>query len=77
MNDWPADPKLDESLRRLVESELAAARADGAGLSMNRTRPSASRTSGPTLPIGLPAGTNRPAPAGNASDGEGETGSTG
>ena len=33
MSDWPADPKLDESLRRLVESELAAARADGAGLS--------------------------------------------
>ncbi|HEX7490096.1 MAG TPA: hypothetical protein VF337_00140 [Candidatus Limnocylindrales bacterium] len=33
MNDWPADPKLDEGLRRLVDAELASARADAAGLS--------------------------------------------
>ena len=29
MNDWPADPELDASLRRLVDSELEGARADG------------------------------------------------
>jgi hypothetical protein len=29
MNDWPADPKLDASLRRLVDSELEEARTDG------------------------------------------------
>jgi len=28
MNDWPADPKLDESLRRLVNAELMSARSD-------------------------------------------------
>jgi len=33
MNDWPADPKLDASLRRLVNAELAAAQTDVAGLS--------------------------------------------
>ena len=33
MNDWPADPKLDENLRRLVNDELMAARADAAGMS--------------------------------------------
>ena len=33
MNDWLADPRLDEGLRRLVETELAAARTDLAGLS--------------------------------------------
>lgn len=32
MNDWPADPRLDESLRRLVDSELADAQIDGAQL---------------------------------------------
>ena len=30
MNDWPADPKLDASLRRMVEAELAAAKTEGA-----------------------------------------------
>ena len=30
MNDWPADPKLDASLRRMVDAELAAAKKDGA-----------------------------------------------
>ena len=30
MNDWPADPKLDASLRRVVDAELAAAKTDGA-----------------------------------------------
>jgi len=39
MNDWPADPKLDESLRRLVNAELMSARADAAGL----PRPRAAR----------------------------------
>jgi hypothetical protein len=29
MNDWPADPKLDASLRRMVDAELAAAKKDG------------------------------------------------
>ena len=33
MNDWPANPKLDASLRRLVNAELAAAQTDVAGLS--------------------------------------------
>jgi hypothetical protein len=33
MNDWPADPRLDESLRRLVDTELVAARTDAVGLS--------------------------------------------
>ena len=33
MNDWPADPRLDESLRHLVDAELAAARTDAAALS--------------------------------------------
>jgi hypothetical protein len=33
MSDWPADPRLDDSLRRLVETELAAARTDLAGMS--------------------------------------------
>jgi hypothetical protein len=32
MNDWPADPRLDASLRRLVDSELANAQIDGAQL---------------------------------------------
>jgi hypothetical protein len=36
MNDWPADPRLDESLRRLVDAELAAARIDAADLSNRR-----------------------------------------
>jgi hypothetical protein len=33
MNDWPADPRLDASLRRLVDAELVAARTDAIGLS--------------------------------------------
>ena len=36
MNDWPADPKLDASLRRLVEFELDEARADVIDLPMRR-----------------------------------------
>ncbi|MGD0863165.1 MAG: kelch repeat-containing protein [Candidatus Limnocylindrales bacterium] len=36
MNDWPADPRLDEGLRRLVDAELMSARADAAGLSGSR-----------------------------------------
>ena len=31
MNDWPADPRLDAGLRRLVDSELEAARNDAVG----------------------------------------------
>ena len=33
MNDWPADPKLDASLRGLVHAELIAARTDAIGVS--------------------------------------------
>ncbi len=36
MNDWPADPELDANLRRLVNTELAAARTDAVGLSSPR-----------------------------------------
>ncbi len=36
MNDWPADPKLDAGLQRLVDAELAAARADAIGPSARR-----------------------------------------
>jgi WD40 repeat protein len=52
MNDWPADPRLDESLRRLVDTELAAARNDAAGLSR---RPEIRRGRGGRATVGLGA----------------------
>jgi hypothetical protein len=52
MNDWPADPRLDESLRRLVDTELAAARTDAATLA---TRPLAQRSHGGRNLAGLGA----------------------
>ena len=36
MNDWPADPKLDASLRDLVNRELVAARTDAVGLTLRK-----------------------------------------
>ena len=36
MNDWPADPKLDTSLRDLVNKELVAARTDAVGLTLRK-----------------------------------------
>jgi hypothetical protein len=36
MNDWPADPKLDASLRDLVNKELVAARTDSIGMTLRK-----------------------------------------
>ena len=36
MNDWPADPKLDASLRDLVNRELVAARTDAVGMTLRK-----------------------------------------
>jgi hypothetical protein len=39
MNDWPADPKLDASLRRLVAAELADARSETVGVKTRSVAP--------------------------------------
>ena len=36
MNDWPADPKLDASLRDLVNKELVAARTDAFNMTLRK-----------------------------------------
>ncbi len=50
MNDWPVDPKLDRSLRSLVDAELVAARADASALSL---RPESRRTRSAPAWVGL------------------------
>ena len=52
MNDWPADPKLDESLRRLVNAELMSARSDAVGLARPR-RARRGRDGGAVAGLGL------------------------